>query len=405
MRILFVTDYFPPETNAAASRVYERARWWVQWGHKVTVVTSAPNFPRGELYDGYENSWYQVEYLGQIRVVRTKTFMARNRGRWKRSLDLLSFLFTALPVAVIQSRPDVIAATSPNFFAGLAGCLAAALRRCPFILEVGDLWPAFVVSLGEMRRSLVVRSLESVEMFMYRRARRIICLSKGFEENLISRGVDAGKISVIRNGVEIDRFKPTAADPTQWALVNPRSRVMFGYYGNLGAAQGLGLVLNAAERLPDVQFLLIGDGVDSEALRTRAERSELDNVVLLGAQPKDRIPDYLALCDVALVLLKDLPLLGHAIPSKMFEAMAMAKPILLSAPDGEAAEILGMENCGIRVEPGDTDALIQGIQKLTADRSLREELGANGRSAVTGYRREQQAERVLQQFAAASDSE
>ncbi len=142
MNILFLSENFPPETNAAASRVFERACYWVRAGHRVTVITCAPNFPTGRLFDGYENRWVQTDVMSGVRVVRVKTYIAPNRGVVRRSLDFLSFLFTGFTAGVFQEKPDVVAATSPQFFAAVAGWAVGAVRRVPFVFELGDLWPA-----------------------------------------------------------------------------------------------------------------------------------------------------------------------------------------------------------------------------------------------------------------------
>ena len=147
MKILFLTENFPPETNAAANRVYERATFWAAWGHDVTVITSAPNFPKGVLHDGYENKWYQTETLGGIKVVRVKTYITANAGILLRTLDFLSFMVTGFFASLAQKRPDIVVATSPQFFTAIAGWLVGVFRRRPFVLELGDIWPASIVAV------------------------------------------------------------------------------------------------------------------------------------------------------------------------------------------------------------------------------------------------------------------
>ena len=187
MKILFISDNFPPERNAAASRVYERACYWIKWGHQVTVITCAPNFPEGKLFPGYKNKFYQVEYLDGIRVVRVKSLIAANKGFFMRILDVMSFTLPAMLASLFQERPAVIAATSPSLFAAVAALLVAKMRRLPFIFEVSDLWPASIVGVGAMRDSAVIRWLEKLELFLYRHAAEIIVLSPAFKANLIAR--------------------------------------------------------------------------------------------------------------------------------------------------------------------------------------------------------------------------
>src|ERR1017187_7816725 len=237
LNILFLADNFPPERNAQASRVYERACHWVRWGHQVTVVTCAPNFPEGKVYPGYRNRWRQVEQLDGIRVVRVKTFIAPNAGTLLRIVDFLSFMVSAFLAGLLERRPDVLAATSPQFFAAVAGCALAFVRRCPFVLELSDLWPDSIVAVGAMKPNLGLRWLEKLELFLYRRAARIVALTESFKLNLIRRGIDPHKIQVVINGVDLSRYEPRPWDrdfAEKWGI--PESDFVIGYVGTHGMA-------------------------------------------------------------------------------------------------------------------------------------------------------------------------
>jgi glycosyltransferase involved in cell wall biosynthesis len=310
-------------------------------------------------------------------------------------LDFVSFLPTALIASLFQGRPDVVVAASPNFFAGVAGALVGIIRDLPFVVEIGDLWPGFVASLGALKRPYEIAVLERIELFMYRRAQRIICLTHSFRDNLVGRGVPSAKIEVILNGVEINTFEPGPPSDALKDQYNPGSLFTIGYIGTQGAAHGLESVLDAAELLPDVLFLFVGDGAEAGALKKKAERAKLINIVFVPQQKRSRMPDFLRLCDVSLVQLRDLPLLRSAIPSKIFEAMATARPILLVAPKGDASALVEQEDCGINVAPGSATKLVQTINCLRADEALRARLGANGRFAAHRYTRERQAREVL----------
>src|SRR5581483_11983980 len=208
MKILFLADNFPPERNAQASRVYERAKYWVKWGNEVTVITCAPNFPEGKIYPGYRNRWYQVEEISGIRVVRVKTFIAANAGTVLRILDFLSYMIMASIAALLEGRPAVLAATSPQFFCAVAGCFVSAVRRISFVFELSDLWPESIVAVGAMKRSLAVRALEKMELFMYRRAAAVVALTSAFKENLVHRGISPRKVAVVLNGVDLEQYEP-----------------------------------------------------------------------------------------------------------------------------------------------------------------------------------------------------
>jgi len=398
MNILFLTENFPPETNAAATRVFERACYWVRWGHTVTVVTCAPNFPRGALFEGYENRWHQTETMAGIRVVRVKTFIAPNRGVVRRSLDFLSFGINGLIAALFEARPDVVAATSPQFFAAVAGYGTGALRRVPFVFELGDLWPASIAAVGAVRNSLPLRVLEAVELYLYRRSAAVVALTGAFKDNLVSRGIPAEKIAVVMNGVDLSRYGPRPRDEAlaeKWGL---GGKFVVGYVGTHGMAHALGNVLDAADRLrgePDIRFLLVGAGAERDALIADATRRGLDNVVFQGLQPKEMMPAVWSLCDVALVHLKDSPVFAGVLPSKIFEAMGMGLPVLLAAPNGEASRVVLGDGSGLHVHAEDPQALADAVRTLNADRKERDRLATASLAAAPGHSREAQARDML----------
>jgi len=398
MRILFLSENFPPETNAAATRVYERAVYWVRWGHQVTVLTSAPNFPDGKLFAGYRNDWYRRELIDGIEVVRVKTFIAANRGTLLRTLDFLSFMVTAFIAGLFQRRPAVVMATSPQFFTAVAGWALAAFRRRPFVFELGDLWPRSIVAVGAMRESRVIRLLERLELFLYRRAARVVALTQTFKDNLVSRGIPAGKIAVVRNGVDLSRYAPRPRDEALAAANRLNGKFVIGYVGTHGMAHDLGRVLDAAALLQEehrVAFLLVGAGAEREALIADAKRRALDNVVFLPMQPKEAMPAIWSLCDVALVHLKDAPAFAEVIPSKIFEAMAMGLPILLVSPRGEASAIIEEDAVGVWVPAGRPSATADAVRRLLADDRRLAEYAAQSKHSAARYTRERQASEVI----------
>jgi colanic acid biosynthesis glycosyl transferase WcaI len=401
MRILFLTENFPPETNAAATRVYERACYWVRWGHQVTVVTCAPNFPDGKLFDGYRNRWHQCETMDGIRVVRVKTYISPNRGVVRRSLDFLSFMVTGTVAALFETKPDVVAATSPQFFAAVAGWLAAALRRVPFVFELGDLWPASISAVGAMKPGLALRLVEKFELFLYRRSAAVAALTAAFKRNLVARGIDGDKIAVVINGVDLPRYRPAPRDEALAGTWGLGGKFVVGYIGTHGMAHGLANVLDAAEKTKaedGLRFLLVGPGAERAALIEDAKRRGLANVVFMDPQPKANMPAVWSLCDVALVHLRDLPAFAEVIPSKMFEAMAMGVPILLSVPDGEARRILDASRAGVWVPPMDPDALAGAALSLMRDANARNTYADAARAAAPNYSRQRQAERMIDVF-------
>ena len=394
MNILFLADNFPPERNAQASRVYERACYWVRWGHQVTVLTCFPNFPEGKLYSGYRNRWRQVEQMDGIRVVRLKTFIAPNAGRVLRIVDFLSYMVSALIAGLFERRPDVVVATSPQFFAAVAGCGIAIGRGRPFVLELSDLWPESIVAVGAMKPNLGLRWLEKVELFLYRRAARIAALTASFKQNLTRRGIDHRKIEVVINGVDLGRYAPRPRDRDLAArCCLPGSDFTVGYIGTHGMAHALENVLNAAALLQDrgVRFLFVGAGAERQNLIDEASRRRLRNVSFVPAQAKEMMPAVWSLCDVALVHLKDTPLFETVIPSKIFEAMAMGKPVLLASPPGEASRIVKWDNTGLHVPAERPEELAAAVLFLKENPAFTEELSRRSLLAAPRYSRERQA--------------
>ncbi|SRR5579875_8384 len=401
MRILFLSENFPPERNAAASRVYERACYWVKWGHQVTVVTTVPNFPEGRIHNGYRNRWYQLEERDGIRVVRVKSLIAANEGVLLRTLDFLSFMFTGFCGGLVQPRPDVVIATSPQFFTAVAGCALAAARRRPFIFELSDLWPASITAVGAMRDNLALRMMERLELFLYRRSAKIIALTNAFKADLVNRGVPPQKIAVVINGADMTRYAPRPRDCGLAAELGLQGRFVVGYIGTHGMAHALERVLDAAELLADtpaVRLLFVGPGAAREALVAQAARRALSNVIFVPAQPKEKMPAYWSLCDVALVHLKDTPLFKTVIPSKIFEAMAMGHPILLAAPDGEAASIIRETGAGVVLPAEQPRVLAEEIKKMAASPQFVQALSRNALAAAPLFTREKQARDMLAAF-------
>ena len=369
MRILFLSDNFPPESNAPATRLYEHAIRWVRDGHEVTVITCAPNFPEGKLYAGYENRWRHVELIDGIRVVRVKTYITANEGFLRRTLDYMSFMFMGFLMGLFERRPDVIVATSPQFFCACGGWALSVARWRPFVFELRDLWPASIVAVGAMRRNNTIRLLERLEMFLYRRARTIIPVTQSFREDLVARGIDRNKIHVVINGVDLERYEPQPRDMALAKEFGMEGKFVAGYVGTHGMAHALDKVLEGAERLldyPGIVFFFAGSGADRARVEQIVAERNLHNVRLIPRQPKERMPALWSLCDVALVPLRDSPVFATVIPSKIFESMGMGVPILMSLPDGEATGIIRATDAGVCVPPENPEALAEALRRLAA---------------------------------------
>jgi glycosyltransferase involved in cell wall biosynthesis len=399
MHILFISDNFPPEVNAPASRTYEHAIRWVADGAKITVITCAPNFPKGEVHAGYQNSWRKVEDVHGIRVVRVKSYITGNEGFALRILDYMSFMISAFFFGLFEERPDVVVGTSPQFFAAVGAWMLSVAKWRPFVFELRDLWPASIVTVGAMKKGLAIRLLEKLELFLYRRAALIISVTESFREDLASRGIDRAKIRVVRNGVDLTRFTPRPRSAEAAESLGAGERFVVAYLGTHGMAHDLGNVLEAAKLLQDrsdIVFLFVGDGAAKPDLLARAEVERLSNVLFHESVSKDDMPDIWSVTDIALVHLKDDPVFATVIPSKIFEAMGMGKPILIVQPKGEASEIVAAAQAGEWVAPANPEALASAVLALEEDEARRDRMSLSSGKAAQLNSRERLAREMLQ---------
>lgn len=400
MHILFLTDNFPPEVNAPASRTHEHCRQWVRAGHRVTVITCAPNFPKGRVFEGYRNRLRQRETIDGIEVIRVWSYITANEGFARRVLDYLSFMASGALAALFVRRFDVVVGTSPQFFTACAAWFVGALRRRPYVFELRDLWPESIKAVGAMQDSAVLRALERLELFLYRRAALIVSVTHSFRAKLIERGIDGAKIEVVTNGVDIARFTPRPKDEALQRALGLQGCFVAGYVGTHGLAHGLETLLEAADRLRRLpggehfRLLLLGDGARKAALVERARALGLDNVVFVDTVSKDEVARYWSLLDVSIIHLRRTELFSTVIPSKLFECMGMGLPVLHGVA-GESADIVEREGVGIVFEPENVEQLVDGLRRLHDDPALAQRLRERCVAAAGRYDRGALAERML----------
>ncbi len=384
MKILFLSHYFPPEVNAPASRTYEHCREWVRNGHHVTVVTCAPNHPKGRVYDGYRNGLWQRENRDGIDVWRVWTYVTANEGFLKRTLNYLSYMVATIIAAPFLPTVDVVISTSPQFFNGLAGYAVSRQKHAPWVLEIRDLWPESIVAVGAISNSAIIGVLERLELFAYRKADRIVPVTNAFQQHMEKKGIPASKITVIQNGADSSLYKPITGQNPMMQELGLEGKFIAAYFGTHGMAHHLETILHAADRLrqySDIVFLLAGDGAERERLLRLRDKLALTNVVMLEQQSKERMPWLWACCHVSLIVLKKSDLFKTVIPSKLFESMAMEKPIIL-AVEGESAAILQAAEAGFCIEPENDEELAARMLDLWSNRPLCQKYGLNGRTHV-----------------------
>ena len=411
MKILFLTHYYPPEGNAPASRVGALAQRWAAVGHDVTVITGVPNVPDGVVYPGFRNKLLPQEtVVDGVRIIRVWTYLAPNKGTGKRILNYLSFMIAATLRMVVLRKPDVLIATSPQFFCGWAGVLSKWWFRLTrplsskprFFLEIRDLWPESIGAVDAVANPKVLRVLEWMELRMYAAANHIVTVGEGYRLRLLDRGVPNEKISIIMNGFDRDLLATAVPDPIglrkEWDLEN---KFVCSYIGTIGMASGLSVFLRAARRLrdlgrDDICLMAVGDGAVREDLEKQAKDESLTNLIFTGRRPKEEMPDFLLATDLCFVHLRKTPLFESVMPSKIFEAMGMRRAILIGV-DGEARRLVERSGGGVAMTPEDDEALVMNLIKFEADRDQLAEMGEKGRSfALENFDRDHLSSRYLE---------
>jgi glycosyltransferase involved in cell wall biosynthesis len=388
MHILFLSHYFPPEVNAPASRTYDHTRRWVKEpGVRVTVVTNHPNHPKGILYPGYQNRWVTREEVEGVHLIRVKTYLAPNQGFVRRSLNYLFFMIASVIATLWVESPDVVVATSPQFFCAVAGYMASRIKGVPFVFELRDIWPESIVTVGAMKSSLPIRLLEKVELFLYRKATKVVALTDAFKENLVKRGIPSDKIEVIKNGVDLSFFSPNSRPSPLVQELGSDGKFVVSYIGTIGMAHAVDKIVDTAERLRDrkeILFLVVGEGAKKGQIVEQVSQKGLTNIRVLPGVSKEKVRDYYAVTDLNLITLRNTPLFRTVIPSKIFEIMAMERPILC-AVDGETRQLVEQAGAGIFVESENVDQMVEVIEKLFLNKGSLIQMGKNGRRFVESH--------------------
>ena len=395
MHILVFTDNFYPERNAPAARCYDHARRWVKAGHEVTVITGAPNAPRGEVFAGYRNKLYQREVINGVNVVRVWTFITANEGWFLRSLDYLSYFLAAFIASFSVRRVDIILGTTPHLLTPLTAMLSSFFRRVPWVMELRDIWPASLAAVGFQKFRPLIGALRLLERLLYKSADRIIYVSQGFESYLENLDVKKEKLVFVPNGVDLDLF----AEPSEQRRSFSGERIV-GYFGTIGLSHGLDVVLAAAQSAnlqANTRFILCGDGAERSQIKKVKETQKISNIDILESVPRSEMPALMAQCDALLVHLRPHPVFDMVIPSKLFDAAAMGKPVLAGL-SGVAADLVQDNDFGVVFQQDNALALVDACNSILSDESRMRRLGQNGREFAQKYSRDRLADDVLSCF-------
>lgn len=397
-RLLLVTDNYPPEMNANANRCSAHAERWAELGVDVEVVTSFPNYPKGMLFDGYRQKLWQKGSLRGVGLLRVPTLiLPTTSGAIGRILDFASFMVSGTVGGLFVRRPDVIIASSPHLFTGAAGWALGFLRRRPFVLELRDLWPDSILAVGALKEGPAIRLVRLLERFLYRHADLIVTVTDGSRARLTERGVDPKRIIVVRNGAQTADLAPGRDDDLRQQL-GIADKTVVSYIGTLGLAQGLDLLLAAAQILqrtaPNIAIMTVGAGAERGELHAKVAELGLDNIIFVDQVPHDQIARYWHASDMALALLKDDPLFLTVTPSKVFEAMSTGTPLICNVA-GETRALIEPLGGAVFVPPADAEALARAIAELARDAPRRSAMAEAGRRAAPLFDRDALAETML----------
>lgn len=400
MHILFISQYYPPEIGAASNRISYFAQFLAKTGHTVSVLTSAPNYPEGKIYPGFQNR-FSVKQENGVTVYRTRIFLTPKANTLARLIHYLSFMVSSFITRRKIEKPDIIIATSPPLFTGLIGIIFKKLWRVPIILDIRDLWPESVESVGAVKNKKLLRQGEKLAHWMYKSANRITATSPGIQKNLPESMQE--KIIILPNGAELNLFgegirNQDARSAWMRKKWNLGGKFAVLYTGNLGLAQAPEIFVKTAEILKQVQddivFLLVGSGVLLPKIEKEAREKNLTNIIFAGNQPRNRMPEFVAAANVCIIPYKKADTFRNTLPSKMFDYMAGGKPIIINLK-GEASELIAQAQCGLLAKEEDPHDLARLILQIKNSPPEAKQMGEAGRNFVEkNYRREVIAENL-----------
>lgn len=391
LKVLYISQAFPPEVGAAAVRAYEMAKELVRLNNDVTVITGFPRYHMRDIPKQYKGKLFYKETMDGIDVIRTYVADDDKSSTLKRLSNYFSFMFSSITRGIFLSRYDVVLATSPPLFSAVSGYILSKFHRARFIFEVRDLWVDFAQALDQLHNKALVQLSRRVEIFLYKKADKIITVTNGYKD-YISRhySIPLDKLEVVTNGVDTEEYKPFEDNEGLREKYGVKDKFVILFAGNIGLAQGLDVVVDAADRLRDngnIVFMLVGEGAEKARLKDKAQRLGLHNIIFEDVQPRDMIIGYHNMADASLVCLKKFELFNITLPSKIFDTLAVGKPILIGV-DGEGRNIVENAYAGLFFRPDSADDLKDKILQLYDSKELCAQLGENAREcAVTRYER------------------
>jgi len=381
MHILLVTQYFKPESVGASIWIHQLAVDLVSMGHRVTILTGFPNYPKRIIFDGYRGKIFMREQIDGVDVVRTYIYASPNEALWSRALNFGSFCASAALGGLAILKPDVIYCVMPPLPLGLSAEFIGLVKRAPVVVNVQDIYPDIAIALGFLRNALVIRLFHWMERFIYHKAIAVVVISAGFRENLLGKGVAPEKIHVVPNWADPDFIRPGPKNNSFRRQLGVGDRFTLIYSGNLSHNSNLEPVIGAAELLKNepFAFVIVGDGVLRAQLERRVQEKQLNNVLFLPFQPLEIYPQVLTAADMNLVTLSTQAAMA-SVPSKVFKIMASGRPVLaITVERNEVHRLVSEAKCGLCVPPDEAVALADALRYAASHRDELERMGHNGR--------------------------
>ena len=398
MRILFIAHYFQPEPNFFVGLPF--AKELARKGHEVQVLTGFPNYPGGKICDGYKVRPIFRETLDGIPVIRVPLYPSHDRSSIKRTLSYLSLSLSQAAIGpFVVKKADVAYVPQGPASIGWPAIIHKLFRRIPFVYNIQDLWPDSLLSTGMFGNRIGLNLVNAWCKLVYKRAAKITVIAPGMKESLINRGVPANKIDVIYNWCDDALIYRGDKNEKLASSLGMANKFNIVFAGNIGKAQAMWAVLDAARLLvsdcPDVQFVLIGGGVEVEPLKQKSKDMGLSNVLFLARRPISEIGPILRLADILFVHLKDDPLFRITIPSKTQAYMAMGRPVLMGVK-GDAANLVKKANAGLSCEPENPESIAETVRKFNQmSQAERDAMGAN---AIEFYEKELSFQIAVQKY-------
>jgi len=384
MKILFISQYFPPEIEPSASKIYDLSKNMVEIGHKVTVITGFPNYPTGIVPKEYRKKLFMTEKTNGINVIRVPIIPSQSKQFLRRIIGEVSFLLSSVIASILIRKCDAVVTSSPPLEVGLAGYIISRIKGTAFIFEVRDPLPKQAINVGILKNKVLIRIAEWIENLCYEKSDRIVVVTQGVREHVISKGIRKEKLALIPNGADIQLFSSLKGDDFVRERYNLGTKFVVSYIGTMGLKHNTVSIIETAAILRNernIVFLLVGEGAEKEILLRIKEEKGLNNVVFEAPQPRSKIPYFINASNACIVTLRKDPFLEGSLHVKMFEYMACERPVILSA-NGETKELLEKADAGIWVEPEEPKEMAKAVLRLYGNRRLCKAFGENGRRCV-----------------------